>query len=221
VFYSPFLFPKVAVTDPELTLSLPADLSKQMAMDAFVQGLEAYVSKAAHPFADMFAVKAMRLVIDNVGRIASHGDDVDARANVSLAGLLSVFAINQAGVGAVHALSNPLSGHYDLHHGQALSVLLAPVMEANIDFALERYAHVAELFGVDTSGMSEKRAASEAVKKVAEFVQDLGLKQNIGDFGARGSDLPLLVSEAHNPDMSTNPKELEDSAIESIYRQIL
>lgn len=221
VFYSPFLFPRAAIVDPELTLSLPKTLSMQMAVDAFVQGLEAFVSTRAHEFSDMFALTAMRLVIENATRVLSRADDLEARAHISLAGVASLFAISQAGVGAIHALSNPLSGRFDFHHGYALSILLGPVMEANMKFAPEKYGRVAQLFGVKTEHMSQEKAASEAVDKACRFIRELRLgpqRVTLEDFNA---SLPFLVQEAHNPDMATNPAALDDSTVESIYRRAL
>lgn len=221
VFYSPYLFPKAALVDPSLALTVPSELSAQIGIDAFIQGMEAYVSSAATPFSDMFALEAMRLAVDSLKKVYSDSQDIHARARLALAGIVSMFAINQAGVGAVHALSDPLSGRYDIHHGLALSIVLADVMRFNLDSNLDKYAHVAQVLGADLGPLSPRASAEEAVVRASGMLAQLALSRSLADFGISESDIPVFAEEAQNPDMSTNPKKMTTKDIESIYNVLL
>lgn len=222
VFFSPHMYPKVAIIDPALAVSLPVHITAQVGMDAFVQSMEAYVSVAAQPFSDMFATESMRLVHCNLASLLSRPDDIELRSKVALAGFLSCYAIGQAGVGAVHALSDPLSGRYDIGHGLALSIILPSVMRANLDSNPQKFASVGRLLGVDTSGMSLDNAAAASVAAVEKLLEALGLaKHRLSDFGVQRGDLSVLAEEAENPDMATNPKKLTMEAKMRIYSSSL
>lgn len=120
VFFSPNLFPRAAFVDPSLACSAPPRITAEVGVDAFVQGLEAFVSPTAQPFSDTFALEAVRLAVHWLPAAVRDPADTRARELVALAALLSLFAINQAGVGGIHAPSNPLSARYNIHHGRAL-----------------------------------------------------------------------------------------------------
>ena len=221
VFFSPYMFPKAAVVDPELAVSLPADLTAQIGIDAFTQSMEAFVSIGAQPFSDMFASESMTLVVNNLRQLVSDLSNLELRANMALAGTLSCYAIGQAGVGAVHALSDPLSGRYNIGHGRALSLLIVEVMRANLSANLPKFAKLAAIMGVDTAGMTEEVAASKAVKAVGRLVADLDLKGRLRDFGVERELLQTMALESDNPDMSTNPKKLSVDEIVSIYEAVM
>ncbi len=221
-YFSPFMYPKAAIIDPELSLTLPADLTAQVGIDAFVQSLEAYVSINAQPFSDLFAEKSMKIVWQNLPNLVKQLDNKLLRSQSSFAGLLSLYAIGQAGVGAVHALSNPLSGRFNIGHGLSLSILLPAVMEANLDSKIEKFASLANLLGVNTTGMNSATAAKESITIVKELLSKVNLSSSrLRDFGISESDLSVFADEAENPDMSTNPKKLTEEQIIEIYKHVL
>lgn len=223
IVVSPYLFPKVSIVDPELSVSVPSKLSSQVGIDAFIQGLEAFVSKNAQPFSDTFALEAIKHSIAYLPRIVKNPDNLEARSFVALSAIESVFAIAQAGVGAIHALSDPLSGYYNIHHGLALSILAPEVMEANLDSNIERFAKVSELFGTDMTTISVEDAAQKSISCVKSFLRDVGLSPlpRLREFGVTLEGLDKLVQDARNPDMFTNPKEMIDEEIMSIYKKLI
>lgn len=221
VFYSPHLFPRSAVVDPALAVTLGPRLSAQIALDAFVQGMEAYVSRTATPFSDCYAVAAMRLAHESVRRVMEDGSDLEARSRVSLAGIFSLLAINQAGVGAVHALSDPLSARYDIHHGLALALVLPEVVEANFEANAVKFGTVATILGANADGAAGGKMAGRLAEAVRGFVETLGLSHRLSEFGVTADVIPTLARETQNPDMSANPRTLELSEIEAIYRKAL
>jgi alcohol dehydrogenase class IV len=223
IVVSPYLFPKASIVDPALLVSAPPKVSAQVGIDGFIQGLEAFVSKNAQPFSDVFALEAMKRSIAYLPDVVKNPDDLEARSFIALSAIESVFAIAQAGVGAIHALSDPLSGYYNIHHGLALSILAPEVMEANLDSNTKRFAKVAELFGIDTTKISVKDAAQESISCVKSFLHDVGLSPlpKLREFGVTLEEVDRLVQDAKNPDMFTNPKEMTDEEIMSIYKKLI
>jgi alcohol dehydrogenase class IV len=219
VFFSPNLFPKAAVVDPLITLSIPSELSVEIGIDAFVQGMEAFVSREATPFSDSFAVQAMELAVHNLRRLIETPDDPHVRSCMSLAAIFSLFAINQAGVGAVHALSDPLSGRYDISHGLALASVLVNVVEFNCKSQIQKFARIAQILGADITGQSDEQAARAVGFAAANFLRELGLLHTMRELSVPESDIPVLAHEAQNPDMSSNPVGMSAEDIEYIYRR--
>lgn len=223
IIVSPYLFPKVSIVDPALLVSAPPKVSAQVGIDGFIQGLEAFVSKNAQPFSDIFALEAMKHTIAYLPRVVKNPDNLEARSFVALSAIESIFAVAQAGVGAIHALSDPLSGYYNIHHGLALSILAPEVMEFNLDSNIERFAKVAELFGTDMATISVEDAAQRSISCVKSFLRDTGLSPlpRLREFGIALEGLDKIVQDAKNPDMFTNPKEMTSEEIMSIYKKLI
>jgi 1,3-propanediol dehydrogenase len=183
--------------------------------------MEAFVSKNANPISDLYARESIRLAFENIRRAVSHGTDLLARSNMLLAGLLSSKAINIAGVGAIHALSDPISGRYNIGHGLALSLILPEVVEYNLDSNFEKYACFGKLLGENIDGMTAKKAAQKLVEAIEKLLVELGLNKRLRDFGITQNDIEFLAPEAVNPDMECNPKKLNIEDIKAIYRKAL
>lgn len=223
VIVSPYMFPKTAIIDPLLSVTLPPKLTARIGIDAFVQGMEAFVSTNATPMSDTFSSKALRLSYTYLPRCVSNGKDIEARTNQALAALFGGFSIILAGVGAVHALASPLSGRFNIHHGYALTLLLLEVMKHNLNACVSRYARLAEILGINIEGMSEEQAAKEAITQTKLFLERLGLYpcKKLSEFGVKEQDIELMVQESFNPDMTTNPKKMTVEEVANIFQSVL
>ena len=121
-FNSQYLIPRVAICDPELTLSLPRFLSAGTGIDAFSHCLEGYLSSAVNPPADAVALDGIERLITHLPRAVNDGSDRDARWNMMMGAIEGGMSILR-GLGPAHALSIPLDA-YELHHGTLVGVLL-------------------------------------------------------------------------------------------------
>ncbi|MEN6409164.1 MAG: iron-containing alcohol dehydrogenase, partial [Anaerolineaceae bacterium] len=146
------MLPRAAVIDPELTMSMTPELTASTGMDALTQVIEPYVSKTANALTDGFCRDGISRGAWALPRAYDHGNDLEARVNMSLVSLYGGLALANSGLGAVHGLAAPLGGMYPIPHGTACAALLAPVMRANIhalrtrdpeNLALKRYHEVA------------------------------------------------------------------------------
>lgn len=149
---SPLMFAHAVVIDPTVTVGLPPGLTAATGMDAFIHALEAYTGLGANPISDMLALEAMRLVIDSLERATHDGTDIDARRDMMLAAICGGMAMDQAGLGLVHALSGALCSHLHLHHGLANALLLPYVAAFNMPaIAEDRRRVLNRLFALDAA----------------------------------------------------------------------
>ena len=130
IIFHPKMQPELVIADPELTLGLPPGLTAATGMDALAHCFEAFCAPGYHPMADGIALEGMRLIQANLVRATTHGDDVVARTHMLMASSMGATAF-QKGLGLVHALSHPLGGATNLHHGTANAIFLPYVMVFN------------------------------------------------------------------------------------------
>jgi alcohol dehydrogenase class IV len=151
---SPLMIPRVALVDPELTVSCPPRVTASSGLDALTQCLEPFVSVRANPLTDGLAREGLRRAAAGLRAAYVDGRDLGARADMAMCSLLGGIALANAKLGAVHGLAGVIGGTADVPHGVACAALLAPVVEANVRAlrsaqpggpALDRYAEAARL----------------------------------------------------------------------------
>ncbi len=214
-----FLFPDVALLDPELTVSLPSDVTAYTGMDALTHAIESVTSRSSTVFTEALALTAVRLIGENLRAAVFHGDDVAARENMLMASLLAGMALADAGVGAAHALAYPLGGHYRVPHGLANAILIPYVMEFNLPAAEQQFALIAASLGEPVSGLPRRRAAAAAVDAVQSLCRDIGVPESLLDIGIPKSDIPTLVQSALKVTrpVENNPRTLGHDEAGKIY----
>jgi alcohol dehydrogenase class IV len=151
---SPLMIPRVALVDPELTVSCPPQVTAASGLDALTQCLEPFVSVRANPLTDGLAREGLRRAAAGLRAAYADGSDPRARADMAMCSLLGGIALANAKLGAVHGLAGVIGGTADVPHGMACAALLTPVMEANVRAlrsgrpgapALDRYTDAARL----------------------------------------------------------------------------
>lgn len=220
---SPFLFPEVALLDPELTLGLPPEVTATTGLDALCHAIESYTSVQANPMSELFSLEAIRLIADNLRVCVHSGSDMEARKSMLLGSLYAGLGLVNAGVGAAHSLSYPLGGKYGISHGLANTLMLPPIMEFNLPSALEKFAVVAEMMGEITEGLSIRDAAGLAVDAVELLIDDCGIKTCLSALGVSEEDLPTLARIAMTVQrpLENNPRKVSIQEAIDIYKEIL
>ncbi|AFM25598.1 iron-containing alcohol dehydrogenase [Desulfomonile tiedjei] len=216
---SPFLFPGVALLDPELTLPLPPHVTAATGMDALTHAIESVSSLSSTVFTEALALTAIRLISGNLRRAVFHGDDIDAREQMLMGSLLGGLALADAGVGAAHALAYPLGGNYRIPHGLANAMLIPYVMEFNLPAAEKHFAMIASAIGEPVEGLPLRRAAEQAVESVFMLCSDIGIPSSLADAGVPRSDIPMLVEAALKVTrpVENNPRKLGEEEAQTIY----
>lgn len=231
------LRPRVAVVDPELTLSCPAKVTADSGIDALTHAIEAYtavdnerfplppgektVYQGRHPLGDCLAEKAIELVGKNLARAVREPANLEARTGMSAAATIAGLAFSNVGVALVHAMEYPVGGAVHVSHGAGNGLLLPFVMWFNLPLRQRQFARIAQLLGRDTAGMSEDDAAQEAIRAVETLKREIGIPARLRDIGVKEGQLADFAAKAFNVKriLRVNPRETTPEAIEGIYRE--
>lgn len=218
---SPYLYPELALLDPELTLSLPPAPTAQTGLDALCHAIESYTSINSSPMSEMFSLEAISLIAENLRTCVHDGKNIAARERMLLGSLYAGIGLANAGVTAVHSLSYPLGGKFGVSHGLANTILLAPVMAFNLPGALEKFADIADAMGECTDGLPVREAAYLAVDAVESLIEDCGIDASIRDFGVKEKDFPALADVAVTVarPLENNPRKMTKEDMIAIYAE--
>jgi alcohol dehydrogenase class IV len=160
--------PELAIIDPEMMLSCPAELTAAAGMDAFTQLLESYVSIQANPMTDALALQGLKQIKKYLLRAYLEGEqNIEARAGMALAAMFSGITLSHAGLGLVHGFASPLGGFYHIPHGVACGSLMAPVFARTIDNLQDQAEHPA----IQKLLIVSKVFADFKYKKDSEYLQ--------------------------------------------------
>ncbi|MBV8532587.1 MAG: iron-containing alcohol dehydrogenase [Verrucomicrobia bacterium] len=219
---SPFLLPRVAIVDPELTYQLPPAWTAFTGLDALTQLIEPYVSIRANPIADAFCIEGISRAARSLQRAFDHGEDRAAREGMALASLLGGLALANSGLGAVHGFAAPIGGMFAAPHGAICAALLPHVMEINVRAlrervtagdALLRYDRVAALL----TGKREA-GARDGINWVTELCDRLQVPR-LRTYGVTENDLALLVKKAAQASsMKANPIVLTNEELTEVLQ---
>jgi alcohol dehydrogenase class IV len=218
----PALLPTVALVDPALTLTLPATLTAATGIDALTHCIEAYVSTNNHnPALDPLILHGVELIGRSLRAAVAQGANEAARADMALAAVLGGIAISSNWLGACHALAHQLSSLAEVQHGVANGLMLPHQMAYSLVGALDRYARLAE--ALDQPQPVEgtpRRRAERAVEAVRELIADIGLPTRLRDAGVTEALIPALAKNAMvDLNWMTNPRAIDEAAMEALYRQ--
>ena len=213
--------PVVAIVDSEMSASMPPKLCAATGMDALVHAIEGYITKGAWELTDMVHLKAIEIISANLRR--SVKGDPKGREQMALGQYVAGMGFSNVGLGIDHSMAHPLSAVYDIPHGTACAILLAPVLKFNAPATGERYREIARAMGVanvDEMTQDEYRAA--AIEAVAKLSADVGIPEKLSELGVKAQDIDFLAASAL-ADACTpgNPRDVTKEEIAEIYRSIL
>ncbi|MEW5949330.1 MAG: iron-containing alcohol dehydrogenase [Thermodesulfobacteriota bacterium] len=214
-----FLYPELAILDPALTASVPPLVTAYTGIDAFTHALEAFVSRAAQPFSDLWALEGIRLISGSLRRACCQGDDLEARSDMLLGSLYGGLALATAGVGLVHAMAYPLGGLYRIPHGLANAVLLPYIMVYNLVGDLPKFAAVNEVMGEDVSHGSLRETAEMTCETVRLLCADVGIPESLKDLNISAKDIPKMAKIAMTVarPIANNPRTVTVDEVIALY----
>lgn len=215
------LIPRYAVLDPKVTLSLPPFITATTGMDALTHAVEAYIGNSTTIDTRRDALKAVKLIFENIDIAYEHGDNIQARRNMLHASFYAGCAFTKSYVGYVHAVAHSLGGQYNVPHGLANAILLPLVLReygSCIDKKLHRLAIAAGLADKNTP---DHEAAELFIRAIEEMKERLGIVNIVKEI--QETDIPKL---AHYADKEANPlypvpKLMDASELEKFYYMLM
>ena len=222
---SHFIFPRVALIDPELTYGLPPALTASTGMDALTQVIEPYVSNTANPLTDAICLEGIRRGAGALRYAYHNGADKFAREEMAIVSLLGGMALANAKLGAVHGFAAVLGGMFGGPHGAICARLLPVVVSVNLKAlsqraaggpVLERYAVVARLLSGNPAS-----TAADAVTWLEGLSRDLSIPP-LREYGLKTKDFPTIVTHAAKASsMKGNPIQLTPGELIEILERAL
>ena len=215
------LIPRYAVLDPKVTLSLPPFITATTGMDALTHAVEAYIGNSTTIDTRRDALKAVKLIFENIDIAYEHGDNIHARRNMLHASFYAGCAFTKSYVGYVHAVAHSLGGQYNVPHGLANAILLPLVLReygSCIDKKLHRLAIAAGLADKNTP---DHEAAELFIRAIEEMKERLGIVNIVKEI--QETDIPKL---SHYADKEANPlypvpKLMDASELEKFYYMLM
>ena len=168
----------------------------------------------------MLALKAIRLISENIRRAVESDSDIEATFNMAISSTMAGMAFSLSRLGLVHAMSHPLGGLYDIPHGVANALLLPYVMEYNAQATPDKYADIAEVMGIAVKNMSNSEAASKVVQKVAFLRDSFAVPSKLSSLGVRKEDIPRMAADTmKSGNVKVNPRETNLKDIIALYEK--
>lgn len=216
------LVPDIAIVDPETLVTKSALLTATTGLDVLTHGIEAYVSIASTPLTDVQAKNAIKLVADYLRPAVASTLNREAKEKMAMASLQAGLAFSNAVLGAVHAMSHAIGGHFLLPHGDVNAILLPHVMEFNYVASPEKFITIASLFGEDRNQLNVLNAGERAVEYVKQLSKDIDAPQRLSEFNLTKDDAEKISRQAiEDACMITNPRDITIEDVERLFIQAL
>jgi alcohol dehydrogenase len=208
---------KVALLDPELTVSMPAAVTAATGIDAISHAVESYVCTRRNAISRLFSRRAWRLLAQGFPSVLREPNRLAGRGAMLLGAHLAGAAIENSMLGATHALANPLTAHYGITHGLAIGIMLPHVIRYNSEVVASHYARLAADAGITSA--DNPCAGDLLADWVRDMVARAGCPTDLASCGVAADLLPTLAQEAAQQWTGTfNPRPVDASALEELYR---
>jgi alcohol dehydrogenase len=206
---------KLAILDPELTLTQPTRVTALTGIDALAHALETYVTTKRTELSMDYSRRAWELLSVNFIKVIDDPHDLEARSAMQLGACLSGLAIENSMLGAAHALANPLTAHFNIVHGQAVASMLPHVIRFNAQSMESQYGQLASATNAISGDDSEALATF-----ITEITQHSGLATRLKPQGVNADQLPMLAADAAQQwTAQFNPRTVEAGDLLTLYQQ--
>ncbi len=228
---SEFIRPAFSVVDPELTLRLPAEVTRNAGYDALMHAVESFVAldhkmvadrpilyQGSNPFSRGMALKAFRLIWRAYRRCVANGQDREARSDMSLGSHLAGLAFSHSGLGLVHALASSLGGMIDAPHG----VCLAASTRIGLRYNLKGCEKDFSVLGAVMKEGKGSGSAEQFISNIQDLIRELGFPLRPSDLGVKKGDARTILEKTliQKRRLPTNPRLIDDELLSFIEEGI-
>lgn len=215
------LLPAYAILDADLIITVPAHTAAACGMDALIHALEAYISTAASPFSDAMAEKAMELIGGNIRRYVANRTDIEAAQAMLVGSLFAGIAFSFARLGNVHAMSHPVSAHFNVAHGVANAILLPTIVDYNALADHGKYRKIYNYIAQISLGADEFESFMLA-DEIRDLNDILGIPACLSEVGVKEDAIPAMAADAmKSGNIAVNPRSSKLEDIEMLYHKAM
>ena len=214
--------PVLSIVDSELMETLPKGTAAATGLDALTHAVEGYITKGHNLMADMFHMKAIELIFENLTKAVNEKDPV-AIENMSKAQYIAGMGFSNVGLGIVHSMAHQLGAVYDTPHGVANAILLPTVMRFNGVVCADRFREILCHIGrPDARDLNDQDVINTFVWMIEELSKSVGVTQRVSDVGCKEEDLEMLANKAmEDPCKPGNPREVTKEDFIRLYREAM
>ena len=222
VCVDPHDIPILAIVDSDLMASMPKSIAASTGMDALTHAVEGYITKAHNTMSDMFHMKAIQLIFENLPAAVNEKDE-KAIENMGLAQYIAGMGFSNVGLGIVHSMAHQLGAVYDTPHGIANAILLPTVMRFNGEVCADRFREILINIGrPDAAHLNNQDVINTFVWMIEELSKKVGITTRVRDTGCKEEDLEMLAEKAmEDPCKPGNPREVTKQDFINLYRQAM
>lgn len=214
------MVPQVALVDPELTVSVPKEVTAASGMDAITQLIESYISRKAQPIPQALAVDGLRAAVPAIAEAVRDGQSISARQCMAHAALLSGMALANSGLGLAHGVAPALGVHCRVPHGVACALMLPVALRVNREICEEALASLARGSGIADPARPDDEAVDGLIEQIERLGSEVGIARRLSDVGVRKDQIPAIVASSRGSSMSGNPRELSDEQLTGLLEEI-
>ena len=222
VCVDPHDIPIIAIVDTELMASMPKGLAAATGLDALTHAVEGYITKAHNLMSDMFHMKAIKLIFENLSK-AVNDKDPEAIEKMGYAQYIAGMGFSNVGLGIVHSMAHQLGAVYDTPHGIANAMLLPTVMRFNGENpeTAQRFREIlCEIGRPDAAHLNDQDVINTFVWMISELSKSVGVTEKITDYGAKAEDFEMLAEKAmQDPCKPGNPREVSKEEFVELFRR--
>jgi alcohol dehydrogenase class IV len=215
------LLPRVALVDPELSVSVPAAVTAASGMDAITQLIESYISRRAQPIPQALCLQGLQLAWSALPVAFREPTNQQARSRMAQAALLSGMALANSGLGLAHGVAAALGVHARVPHGLACAMLLPTALRVNAQVRQTELAELAHMLLHLPAGCSAEAAVQALIEAVETLCAELGLPRRLSQVGVRQDQIPAIVHDSYGSSMQGNPRDVPEAELTGLLEALL
>ena len=206
--YHPNVYPRIAIIDPELMISVPSRVTAATGFDIFCHAFESMLHPAASPYTNLMAKEAISLVFTNLTKTLKNPDDISSRSALAWADTLAGLCIANAGVTLPHGIGMAIGGMYPhVMHGETLALNYPAFTRFTYLHAISQFAFVGKSLNNSLARKKDEEAAEMACDELDSYLKKIGMWYGLSDFNIPKDELKDLANQSLVlPDYKNNPK---------------
>jgi len=206
--YNNIVYPKVAIVDPELALTVPPHVTASTGFDVFCHSFESFLHTNSSPYTEMMAVEAIRIVAQNLPAVVDDGSNLAAREAMAWADCLAGLCIAEAGVTLPHGIGMTIGGFCPhVMHGEALAVTYPEFTRYTYPYAVRQFATMGRLFAPELNNVPDREAAARSCEVLDEFLKRIGMWLSFEGLAVSEDEIVQIADHSQVlPDYKNNPR---------------